>query len=191
MKTETAAKTERLTAEERRDEVLRAAIVEFAEFGLHGASTEAIARRAGISQPYIFRLFGTKKELFMAATGVCYRRILQGFETASATAREQGTDLLPAIGRTYAQWLSYREELLLLLHAFAACHDPEVRAMTQGCFHNLYSFIEEASGAGPEEIQHFLAHGMLMTIAAAMDLPALAGQEQWARALLGDFLEKF
>jgi AcrR family transcriptional regulator len=191
MKTETVAKTERLTAEERRDDVLRAAIIEFAEFGLHGASTEAIARRAGISQPYIFRLFGTKKELFMAATGVCYRRILQGFETASATAKEQGSEILPAIGQTYAQWLSYREELLLLLHSFAACHDPEVRAMTRECFHNLYIFIEDVSGAEPQDIQQFMAHGMLMTIAAAMDLPALAGQQQWACALLGDFLKKF
>ena len=54
---------ERKTAEQRRDEILDAALVEFAERGLHGASTEAIARRAGISQPYVFRLFGTKKEL--------------------------------------------------------------------------------------------------------------------------------
>jgi hypothetical protein len=58
--------TTRKTREVRRDEVLDAALEVFAELGLHHASTEDIARRAGISQPYVFRLFATKKELFSA-----------------------------------------------------------------------------------------------------------------------------
>src|ERR671932_68935 len=61
-----AVGTERKTADERRAEILEAARAEFADRGLDGASTDTIARRAGISQPYLFRLFGTKKELFVA-----------------------------------------------------------------------------------------------------------------------------
>ena len=56
----------RSTAQERRAELLAAALSEFAIGGLHGTSTEAIAKRAGISHAYLFRLFGTKKQLFIA-----------------------------------------------------------------------------------------------------------------------------
>ena len=58
--------SQRQTAEERREAVLAAATREFAEKGLHGASTDTIARAAGISQPYLFRLFGSKKGLYLA-----------------------------------------------------------------------------------------------------------------------------
>ena len=58
--------TTRQTAEVRREAVLEAAAAEFSRKGLHGASTDAIAKAAGISQPYLFRLFGTKKELYFA-----------------------------------------------------------------------------------------------------------------------------
>src|SRR5712692_10232057 len=67
----------RLSAAERRDDVLDAALIEFADRGFEGTSTEDIARRAGISQPYLFRLFGTKKELYIASVGRCYRDTLQ------------------------------------------------------------------------------------------------------------------
>src|SRR5204863_476321 len=56
---------ERKTADQRREEILVAAFDEFAEHGLHGTSTDVIARKAGVSQPYVFRLFGTKKELYL------------------------------------------------------------------------------------------------------------------------------
>jgi AcrR family transcriptional regulator len=68
--------TERKSAEVRREEILEAAVKEFAYGGLHGTSTERIAQRAGISQPYLFRLFGTKKELFIAANQRCFGRVL-------------------------------------------------------------------------------------------------------------------
>src|SRR2546428_9919981 len=69
----------RHTAEERRAEVLQAAVAEFALHGLHGTSTEMIARRIGISQPYIFRLFPSKKELFLAAIDQCFDRVEAAF----------------------------------------------------------------------------------------------------------------
>ena len=56
----------RLTADERREEVIAAAAVEFASGEFAGASTAAIARRAGVSQPYLFQLFRTKKDIFLA-----------------------------------------------------------------------------------------------------------------------------
>src|ERR671933_2676106 len=93
--------TTRLTAAERKDAVLDAALVEFAERGLHGTSTEDIARRAGISQPYLFRLFGTKKELYKATVERCMRQTLDLMQTAAAGL--QGEEALAAIGKAYMQ----------------------------------------------------------------------------------------
>src|SRR5882724_10173731 len=95
----------RLTATERKDDLLDAAMIEFAERGYEGTSTEDIARRAGISQPYLFRLFGTKKELFIASATRCFRETLEMFQRAAEGKR--GEEALKAMGKAYT------DELLL------------------------------------------------------------------------------
>ena len=190
MSPETPVRTERLTAEERREEVLRAAIQEFAQFGLHGASTENIARRVGISQPYIFRLFGTKKELFKAAVDACFERMYRAFEAAAARARAENGDVLMATGMAFGQLLTYRDELLVLLHGFAASYDPEVRDVARERLGAIYRFIGAESGANEEELRGFIAQGMLMMVAAALDLPDVCDTEAWARELLGPAAHK-
>lgn len=191
MRNETPVRNERLTAEERREEVLRAAIQEFAQFGLHGASTENIARRVGISQPYIFRLYGTKKELFKAAVDACYERMYRDFSAAVARARAEGGDVLMATGEAFGQLLGYRDELLVLLHGFAASYDPEVRDVARQRFGEIYRYIGEQSGANEEELRGFIGQGMLLMVAAALDLPKLCESEDWARELLGPAVGKF
>src|SRR5215210_7120031 len=99
-----AVATERKTAEERREEILEAAMAEFAAHGLSGGSTEAIAKAVGISQPYVFRLFGTKKELFMATIERCLRGTLEMMRAASAGLK--GEEALEAIGEAYMQRLA-------------------------------------------------------------------------------------
>src|SRR5438067_12965762 len=96
--------TTRLTAAERRDDVLEAALVEFARCGYEGTSTDDIARRAGISQPYLFRLFGTKKELYKASVTRCFRETLDLFQRAAEGKR--GEEALHAIGQAYMGQLS-------------------------------------------------------------------------------------
>src|SRR5213075_1196543 len=98
-----AVSTQRKSAEERRETVLAAALEEFASNGLDGASTEAIAARAGISQPYVFRLFGTKKELFKASVARCFRETLETFQRAAEGKR--GAEALEAMGRAYVDEL--------------------------------------------------------------------------------------
>jgi AcrR family transcriptional regulator len=99
-----AVTAERKTAEERRETVLDAALDEFAARGLYGASTETIARAAGISQPYVFRLFGTKRELFKAVTARCFRETLEVFQRAAEGKR--GAEALQAIGEAYGELLA-------------------------------------------------------------------------------------
>src|SRR3954465_12608022 len=127
---------QRKSAEERRDEILDAALVEFAQRGLHGASTDEIAKRAGISQPYVFRLFGTKKDLFKASVARCFRETLELFQRAAEGKR--GEEARLAIGRAYqAQLESDRTHLRAQMHAYVACEDPEIRALVRAGYGDL------------------------------------------------------
>ena len=103
----------RQTAEERRHTVLDAATHEFAVKGFHGASTEDIARAAGISQPYLFRLFGSKKELYLAAFSRCEHHLYESF--VEAAKGKTGEEALHAMGDAYMELVEDRERLQLML----------------------------------------------------------------------------
>jgi AcrR family transcriptional regulator len=177
----------RKTAEERRASVIEAAAVEFALAGLAGTSTDDIARRAGISQPYLFRLFRTKKELFLAAVEDCFDRTTELFRTAAAAVPQE--QRLEAMGLAYCELLRDRTRLMMQMQSYAACNDPEVRDLVRRRYGDLMRFVEDVSGAGEDEVRAWFATGMLMNVAAAMDLSAL--DEGWPRRLLGDMLEKW
>ncbi len=161
---------QRFGADERRETIIEAAIEEFARYGLHGSSTERIARQAGISQPYIFKLFGTKKELFLtSALRVC-DRVQNTFQDAVI---ENPGDPLEAMGMAYVGLLERRDELLVLLHSFAASADDEIRTVVRKRYAELHTFVKETSHAPDVAVSAFFAQGMLMTIAVAIDLPDL------------------
>jgi AcrR family transcriptional regulator len=166
-----------MTAEERRDAVVAAATEEFAIGGLVGASTEAIARRVGVSQPYVFQLFGTKKRMFLAVVESCFSRIILAFEDAAARWKP-GTDdcdsPLMAMGLTYKKLLADRTLLLVQLQAYAACSDPDVRAAVRAGWRRLYRRVSDVSGASREDIHQFFAEGMLLNLGAAVGLPGKA-----------------
>jgi len=175
------ASTERKSREVRREEILDAALEVFAEKGLHGASTEDIARRAGISQPYVFRLFGTKKELYLAVVARCFRQTLEIFQRAAEGRR--GEDALQAIGAAYGELLeSDRTYLRGQMQAYAASDDPEVCAVVQNGYGDLVTYVERVSGADPTTISAFFAAGMLMNVLASMRLQNPT--EPWAMRLL-------
>jgi AcrR family transcriptional regulator len=176
-----AVAAERKTAEERREVVLDAALDEFAARGLHGASTEAIARAAGISQPYVFRLFGTKKELFRAVTARCFRQTLEVFQRAAEGKR--GADALEAIGHAYGELLAASPSRLRgQMQAYAACDDPDMREVVRNGYGDLVTYVERVSGLPPAEISAFFARGMLFNVLASMGLPDT--DEEWAERLL-------
>jgi AcrR family transcriptional regulator len=166
----------RMSAGERREMVLEAAVAEFAVGGLAGTSTEEVARRAGISQPYLFRLFPTKKALFLALSERCFQRIADAFTTAAADLA--GDEALDAMGHAYEQLLEDRTLLLLQMQLYAACEDPDIRAATRSGFKRLWALVERLSGLPNDRVVSFFAMGMLMNVAAAMDLPAV--DERWA-----------
>jgi AcrR family transcriptional regulator len=179
------AVTERKTAEERREEILVAAIEEFAAHGLDGTSTDTIARKAGISQPYLFRLFGTKKELYLESVRRCLRQTLELFQEASAG--KTGEDSLDAIGLAYMGLLKDRTRLRAQMQAYADCDEDDVRAVVREGYGKLVEHVERVSGAEPERVRDFFAFGMLLNVFAAMDL--LDQPEPWAKRLIAASLE--
>jgi AcrR family transcriptional regulator len=176
---------ERMSHEERRERILEAAATEFARGGLYGTPTKLIAQRAGVSQPYLFRFFPTKKELFIATLEHCLDETMTVFRTASEGLR--GQEAIDAIGKAYiVALLSDRTKLLIQMQAFAATDDPDVLKTVQHCFGELYELVERASGASDHDVQTFFAFGMLLNAMATMNAPALdAG---WARRLTADLL---
>ena len=175
------ARRPRISAEKRREEILNAAVSEFALKGLHGTSTETIARRVGVSQPYLFRLYGSKKALFLAAVQRALDRIEEAFRRA---ALANPAHPLPSMGDAYRQLLGRREELLMQMQAYAASSDPEVQAIVRRRYGDLYKLVEELSGADRKQVREFFAVGMFLNVVAALDLGALMGTEDWVERCL-------
>jgi len=170
----------RKSAEERREEVVAIALEQFAVGGYRGTSTEAIAREAGISQPYLFRLFKTKRDLFLACYDVSHQRLLETFRSAgSGVPQEQA---LLAMGKAYMALLQDRHQLLFQMQAYAACSDPVIQAHVRACYGEVVEEVTRLSGAAPELVWRFFSHGMLLNVVASLDLPAIAGSAPWAAA---------
>jgi AcrR family transcriptional regulator len=173
-------RAERKTAAERREEILVAAFDEFAEHGLDGTSTDVIARKAGVSQPYVFRLFGTKKELYLETVRRCLSETLELFREASAD--KTGEEALDAMGMAYVGLLEDRRRLRSQMQAYADCDDEEVREIVSAGYGELVGFVEQVSGLEPERIRNFFAFGMLLNVFASMNL--LQEPAPWAEQLL-------
>jgi AcrR family transcriptional regulator len=156
-------------------------MIEFAERGFEGASTEDIARRAGISQPYLFRLFGTKKELFKASVARCLREALELFQRAAEGKR--GEEALQAIGEAYRKQLEEdRVRLRAQMQAYSACDDPEIREVVRAGFGDLVAYVRRVSGADWPTVWAFFSTGMLLNVLASMHVEEQP--EQWMQDLL-------
>jgi AcrR family transcriptional regulator len=171
----------RRSAEERREEIVEVALRHFAEGGYHGTSTEAIAREAGISQPYLFRLFGTKKELFKASAARCFRETLELFQRAAEGKR--GEEALKAIGQAYQTQLEEdRRRLRAQMQAYAACDDAEIRAVVRAGYGDLVAYVRRVSGVDWPTLWRFFGTGMLLNVLASMHVDE--EPEPWMQELL-------
>jgi AcrR family transcriptional regulator len=170
----------RQTAGERRTAVLAAAISEFARSGYAGTSTDAIASRAGISQPYLFRLFGTKKDLFVATFNLVGDRIINEFTRAAEGL--EGQEAKEAMGQAYLELMQDPEMLQVQLHGFAAAPgDPDIARACRRMFEELQQLAYERAHLTDEEVREFFATGMLINVMAAIDL--LSVPDSWAQNL--------
>ena len=160
----------RQTAAERRERVLDVAIAEFAASGYHAASTTAIARRAGISQPYIYALYRNKHDLFLAA----YRHVAERIRARLVAAAESADDpeaALAAMGEAYLGLIADRSDVLCQLQAYAAAGDAELRGPVRDEFLRVFEAVREAAGASREETAFFFAGGIFLAIAGVLEIP--------------------
>ncbi|MCC9178705.1 TetR/AcrR family transcriptional regulator [Arthrobacter sp. zg-Y750] len=173
----------RLSAAERRQETLGAAAEVFAQHGYHGATTDRIAREAGISQAYVVRMFGTKEQLFLAVIGQSLDFILDEFRKALPGDESSRSERL---GAAYIRLAEQRGVHLPLMHAFAMGSDPVIGAAARAGFVRLLKFLLEEAELAPDEADGFIARGMLvntlMGLRMEMD-PDPAGNQLAERVL--------
>jgi AcrR family transcriptional regulator len=175
----------RVPAAERREELIAAAVHEFARGGLHGTPVERIARRVGVAQPYVFSLFPNKRELFLAALDRSFERVADTFSSAAADyaagrAPADCEDALQAMGTAYKALLASDRDYLMLQHqGYAACDDDAVRANVRNRFAHLAELARELSGAEPERLDDFFRHGMALNVAAALGVEELSVLRPW------------
>jgi AcrR family transcriptional regulator len=178
----------RVPAAERREELISAAVVEFAKGGLHGTPVERIARRVGVAQPYVFSLFPSKRELFLAALERGFERVAETFRRAAADYLEGRApadceDALQSMGRAYKELLaSDRDSLMLQLQSYAACEDELVRTRVRRRYAELVALAGELSGADAERLDDFFRHGMALNVAAALGVDELSVGCPWIEA---------
>ncbi|MGH6653958.1 MAG: TetR/AcrR family transcriptional regulator [Actinocrinis sp.] len=172
----------RMSAEDRREQTIAEAITVFARFGYEGATTAAIAKRVGVSQPYLFRLFPTKKDLFLAASARNMRDTLAVMREAAGG--KTGPDALDAMGQAYQEKLqSNRDSLLMQLQTFAACYDEDIQRQTRQLLQELWGAVESLSGMPIDDRVTFFAKGMFCNVIAAAGRLDDEDDPQWAPIL--------
>ena len=176
-----ASPSRRKSAEERREDVIAVALPAFALDGYHGTSTEAVARDAGISQPYLFRLFRTKRDLFLACEDRHHEQLVGVFTRAAE--RSPAGERLEAMGRAYmTELLPDRHALLFQMQSYAACSDPGIRAHVRRRYGELVREVARLADAPPAAVWRFFATGMMLNVVASLELEAVADEDEWARA---------
>ncbi|MFV0285134.1 MAG: TetR/AcrR family transcriptional regulator [Demequina sp.] len=182
----------RLSADDRREQILAAASVVFGERGYAGGTTDAIAREAGISQAYVVRMFGSKERLFRATAERAAIKVREAFireldALGDGASRE---DTQRALGGAYAGLMADRGLLLSLLHLFSQGHDETLAPVARGCFLDIYRLVRERGGMSGEQATAFFAQGMLMTVLFAMRMPDAAGDADAQELMACAFGEK-
>ncbi|MEV4621894.1 TetR/AcrR family transcriptional regulator [Asanoa sp. NPDC049573] len=176
----------RLTAAERSEQLIDAAIVAFAKGGYAGTTTDDIARLAEVSQPYVIRLFGSKKALFIMVIEHVSGRIQQAFRDAAPAEGAQLADL----ANGFDTLLARRHLLPVLLHGFAAANaDDEIGRVARACYGDIYTLVQELTGTTPAEARDFISTGMLLTVLASMRVigPEPVAQEPWMIQMIDSF----
>lgn len=149
----------RMKSEDRRELILQAATEVFGSYGYHGSTTDQIARAAGVSQPYVVRMFGTKERLFLEVIERALVFILVSFRAVLAEGHH---DLRVRFGSAYVDLLKQRGLLLSLMHSFVLGSDPVIGPVARRGFLDVYRFLRDEAGFAPEDAQAFLEGGMLL-----------------------------
>jgi AcrR family transcriptional regulator len=173
----------RMKSEDRRELVLAAAMGVFGDYGYVGTTTDQIAKAAGVSQPYVVRMFGTKEKLFLEVLHLALETLLTEFRRVAA---EQDSDV-PVhrrLGLAYFTMLRQHGLLLSLMHSFVLGSDPAIGPAARNGFLELYTFLRDEAGFSPQEAHEFLADGMLANTMISLRMGDVADDDPRVRELL-------
>ena len=167
-----------MTAGERREQILHVALTAFAANGYIGTTTDQVARAAGVSQPYVVRLFGGKQQLFSEVYARASHRVVEVL-----AAVEPGPEAKHEMGEAYVSLLADRDLLLLLLHGFAAGSEPEIGRLARHTLSEAFRLYRERTGEDEDSARIFVAHGMLINVLLAVGAPEHGGEDPALDAL--------
>ncbi|MBM7504370.1 TetR/AcrR family transcriptional regulator [Agromyces aurantiacus] len=178
-------RTTRIPADERREQILDAATAVFGEYGYVAATTDRVARAAGISQPYVVRLFGTKEQLFVETLRHTLGRLLATFRGALPEAVPEGdVEVERLLGAAYVRLVEDRGVLLTLMHGFLMGSDPVIGPVARRGFLQVFRMLRDEARFSPEQVHRFLADGMLINTLLASGLGLAAKGDPDAAQLL-------
>ena len=150
----------RMSSEERREQIVEAAIAVFGAKGYVGTTTDDVAKAASVSQPYVVRLFGTKENLFLAALDSALEQLIAAFATVPTADDLHARGEL--MGAAYLGLLDVRGLHQLLSQAFLLGAHPVIGPTARDGFARVWRYLRDDAGFTAEEAQKFLAMGMLI-----------------------------
>ncbi len=167
----------RMSREDRQRSIVAAATEQFARGGYAGTTTDEVARAAGVSQPYVVRMFGGKAKLFAAVFTAAFERIVAVFEERLDRLEidPDSPEFWESLGGAYRELVTDRAQLLVLMHGFAAGAEPGIGELARSGMAHIYAMIVDRTGCSPDQARDFLAHGMLINVLLAIEAPAHAG----------------
>jgi len=173
----------RMKSEDRRELVLTAATAVFGQNGYVGTTTDQVAKAAGVSQPYVVRMFGTKQALFLEVLERALAALLATFR--SELARSGTEPLKVRLGTAYAALSVDQTGLLLcLMHAFVLGGDREIGPVARRGFLEVNDFLIDEAGFTQDEATQFLAYGMLMNTLVGIHMQNELGSNPRAQELM-------
>lgn len=179
--------SERIPAAERREQILAAASMVFGERGYAAATTDQVAKAAGISQPYVVRMFGGKENLFLEVVDRALQKLLvtfRGVIAADRAAGGKGSGLGKRIGASYVELIEDRGLLLSLMQAFVSGHEPAIGAKAREGFLQIFRLLRDEAGLRDDETRDFLAQGMLLNTVIALRIPQEYADDATAKELM-------
>jgi TetR/AcrR family transcriptional regulator len=173
----------RMPAAERREAILEAATELFGQRGYHGTTTDQVAQAAGISQPYVVRMFGTKEQLFLEVLDRALQTLFEAFRTALADPGD-GSRVEQRLGAAFIDLVGSVGLHRTLMHAFVSGNDPVIGAAARRGFVGIYTFLRDEAHFTAAQVQEFLGYGMLMNVLLSIELPMTFGTDPDADELM-------
>lgn len=137
----------RKTAEERRQDILEAALNIFTNKGYNGSTTAEIARAAGVAEGTIFRHFATKKELLIA---VLKPKIIDGIVSLDKEHKDP-VEFFRCFIKNRLELVKENDGLIRFMFAEAQYHDEVREALAKGILEQGISIVQPWFEKGVEQ----------------------------------------